>query len=184
MRRWTDFRVRLFVCSKFCCPVFHRWKSPWFKEKLSSIFHTRFLLLKFSLLLCILLTSTQRLCLFHDMENIYWQVRVKFWNEAKRMKCAHASRLSGLQQRSKITLYKKVPFKIHNNSSYVSQAGSLLLSPARSQITITTELQAAILIFSSLRQTENNMHLVTNVYTYKQLSSSNSAQHGIHICQI
>lgn len=73
---------------------------------------------------------------------------------------------------------------MHNNSSYVSQAGSLLLSPAHSQITITTELQAASPIFSALHQTENNMHLVTNVYTYKQLSSSNSAQHAIHICQM
>lgn len=38
--------------------------------------------------------------------------------------------------------------------------------------------------FSALRQTENNLYLVTNVYTYKQLSSSNSALCAIHICQI
>lgn len=74
------------------------------RKKLSINFHTRFLLLKSSLLQCILMTTTQRLCLFHDMENIYWQVRVKFWNEAKRMKCAHASRLWAP---TKITLYKK-----------------------------------------------------------------------------
>lgn len=38
--------------------------------------------------------------------------------------------------------------------------------------------------FSVLRQTENNIYLVTNVYPYKQLSATNSAQCSTHIRQI
>lgn len=38
--------------------------------------------------------------------------------------------------------------------------------------------------FSVLRQTENNIYLVTNVYPYKHLSATNSAQCSTHIRQI
>lgn len=74
------------------------------------------------------------------------------------------------------------PIRTHNITAAVSQALRL------NDITISSELHSGchLHFLPAVKQTQknNNMYLVTNLCSYKQLSSSNSGPHATHIRQI
>lgn len=98
--------------------------------------------------------------------------------------CVHTLKPRAVQQSTKITLHKNIPSETHNNLAVMSHMLLVcfyLHLTSKSQSPLRSELPFP---FSALRQTENNMYLVTSVYPNKQLSSSNSALCTTHICQI